>query len=45
MNFYNLKVLGQFYKLLIWISIKINLVNLNEDSHPFNIDAASFKMF
>lgn len=44
-NFYNLKFLGHFYKLLIPFSIKIILLNLNKYVPPVNIQAVSFKVF
>lgn len=43
MNFYSLRASGHFYKLLILISIKIILLNLNEYIPPINIHAVSLK--
>ena len=45
-NFYNMRILGHYYKLLVSISkIKIILLNLNEYIPPVNIHVVSFKVF
>lgn len=44
-NFYNLRILGHFYKLLTLISTEIILLNLNKYIPPVNIHAVSFTMF
>jgi hypothetical protein len=42
-NFYNMRVLGHFHKLLISISVKVIILNLKECIPPINIHTVSLR--